>query len=63
MSDENRLIAFLKVARLAEWRLVPTVWNAELREALSDNLVTVGFGGVLRVTENGIKRIHGQSRD
>lgn len=60
MTDDSRLISFLKIAKAMNWRLVPAVWNSELRQALSDNLVTVEWGGVLKVNENGMRRIDGQ---
>jgi hypothetical protein len=36
------------------WRNgVPAVWNDEMRAALGDDLVKVGFGGVIELTKAG----------
>lgn len=57
MDEEPRfdpqLIKFLKVADTARWRDVPKVWNVQLRAALGDSLVKVGWGGVIELTEAG----------
>lgn len=50
---EDRMPHFLKALNGAGWRYVPHVWNEELRRALSDNLVRVGWGGVLELTDAG----------
>lgn len=52
----DRLRQFLSLVPNANWRgrgHPPAVWNEQLREALSDNLVTVGFGGLLKLTDAG----------
>lgn len=50
---EPRLINFLKVVRTARWRQVPKAWHGQLRVALSENLVRVGWGGVIELTDAG----------
>ena len=50
---DEKLINFLARARHANWREPPAVWNEQLRQALSENLVTVGWGGVIKVTDAG----------
>lgn len=52
-SGIERLQEFLRLVATAEWRQPPQVWNEQLREALSDHLVKIGFGGILRLTEAG----------
>lgn len=52
-----RLIMFLKMVRAATWRSVPPNWNEELRQALSDDLVTTGWGGVLKLTDAGKRMV------
>lgn len=59
MSD--RLRDFLLLVRNQDWRNPPAVWNEQLREALSDHLVTIGWGGVLKLTDAGKTRANGQS--
>lgn len=49
----ERLDHFLRLIPSANWRQPPPAWNKELRTALSDRLVTVGFGGVLKLTSEG----------
>lgn len=50
----DRLRQFLSLVPNANWRgQPPAVWNEQLREALSDGLVTVGFGGLLSLTDAG----------
>lgn len=49
-----KLLQFLRLVPSANWRgNPPAVWNAELRESLSDNLVKVGWGGKLELTPAG----------
>lgn len=50
---DEKLVKFLKVAKTARWRDVPKVWNEQLRAALGDNLVRVGWGGVIELTAAG----------
>jgi hypothetical protein len=50
---DEKLINFLARARHANWRQPPKVWNEQLRQALSEGLVTVGWGGVIKVTDTG----------
>jgi len=52
MSDE-KLIRFLKAADGARWSHVPSVWLEQLRTALNENLVKVGWGGIIELTETG----------
>ncbi len=54
---DEKLAKFLKLVPGASWRMPPAVWNEQLRRALSDHLVTVGFGGVLELTSAGRARI------
>jgi hypothetical protein len=49
----DRLADFLRLVRSQDWRDPPAIWNEQLRRALSDGLVTVGWGGVLKLTEAG----------
>lgn len=50
---DDRLQDFLRLVMRQEWRNPPSVWNEQLRVSLSDRFVTVGFGGVLKITEAG----------
>jgi hypothetical protein len=53
-SEEKQLLRnFLRLARDSGWRRPPQVWNKQFREALSMNLVTIGFGGVVKLTDAG----------
>lgn len=52
-----RLRQFLSVVPNMRLRNVPAVWNEEVRRALSDNLVRVGWGGVLELTDEGHKML------
>lgn len=53
-SKDEKLMRFLDLVPNANWRgNVPAVWNEQLREALSEGLVTVGFGGLLKLTDAG----------
>lgn len=56
---EDKLTKFLGIVLNANWRGddMPKVWNEQLRAALSDQLVTVGWGGVLKLTDRGHERI------
>jgi hypothetical protein len=56
MADGERLTKFLSIVPTAGagWcRNVPPVWNAELRAALSDNLIKIGWGGRIELTDAG----------
>lgn len=53
MTTDDRLMKFLKLVPSANWRMPPPVWNKQFRHALSDRLVTVGFAGVLKLTDAG----------
>lgn len=46
---------FLDLVRVAGWHgdSVPKVWHKEMREALSGDLIRVGFGGVIELTTAG----------
>lgn len=49
-----QLEKFLSVVAEGVFRnRVPAAWNAEMRAALSDDLVKVGFGGILELTKAG----------
>jgi hypothetical protein len=50
---DERLQAFLILVRTAKWRVPPRCWDEEFRRALSDRLVTIGFGGTLYLTLGG----------
>lgn len=52
----DRLLNFLAAVKSAGWRAsneMPPVWNAELREAMSDNFIKIGFGGSIELTKAG----------
>lgn len=54
---DDRMRRFLMVAREAGWRAttnyVPVAWAEEYREALANNLVRIGFGGSIELTDAG----------
>jgi hypothetical protein len=50
---DEKLRRFLGLVPTAEWRRPPPVWNEQMRQALADGFVTVGFGGVLKLTDAG----------
>lgn len=52
------LLKFLRLVPSANWREPPRVWNEQLRRALSDGLVTVGWGGVLKLTDAGCEELN-----
>lgn len=56
----EKLINFLALVPCMSWREPPKVWNEQLREALSENYVKVGFGGVLKLTEAGAAIVSGR---
>ena len=43
----------LQAEMLVFGRGAPAVWGAQLREALSEGFVTVGWGGILKLTDAG----------
>lgn len=50
----EQLVKFLELVPQANWRRnMPTVWNEQLRQALSEGLVAIGFGGVFVLTDAG----------
>lgn len=51
---------FLTLVPNARWRLPPPVWRETYRKALSDDLVTPGWGGILKLTAKGRETIDGQ---
>lgn len=61
METDEKLSRFLKIVPSANWRHVPEVWGEQFRRALSDNLVKVGWGGWIELTESG--RSFGQYGD
>lgn len=50
---DEQLLKFLKLVPTAVWRQPPPVWNEQLRSALSDGFISVGFGGTLKLTDAG----------
>lgn len=50
---DEQLKKFLNLIPTANWRQPPKVWNDQLRQALGESYVTVGFGGVLKLTDAG----------
>jgi hypothetical protein len=50
---DEKLTKFLGLVPGANWHQPPQVWGEQLRQALSAGLVTVGFGGVLKLTDAG----------
>jgi hypothetical protein len=32
---------------------MPPTWNEQLREAMSENFISIGFGGLLKLTDAG----------
>ena len=57
----ERLVTFLNLVATANWRQPPPVWNEQLRQALSDDLVRIGFGGVIKLTDAGVAKAEGRS--
>lgn len=53
----ERLKKFLGTLQTAYWRDVPKHWHHELREAIEQQLVKVGWGGVLELTDAGRKAL------
>jgi hypothetical protein len=53
MTDHESLIRFLSVVNTARFKGVPPVWAVPMRQALSDHLIRVGWGGVLELTDAG----------
>lgn len=53
--SEDRLATFLRLVSRGDWR-PPAVWGGEIRRALSDRLVTIGFGGALKLTDAGARK-------
>lgn len=51
----DRLTKFLQIVFTSRMRsgAVPKVWAVEYRQALSDGLVSIGWGGVLDLTDEG----------
>lgn len=52
---DEKLIKFLKLVPAARWHQVPQVWNDQLCAALADRLVTVGWGGMIKLTDEGVQ--------
>jgi hypothetical protein len=52
MTDE-KLINFLSRVPHANWRDPPKVWNDQIRHSMAESLITVGWGGILKLTESG----------
>jgi hypothetical protein len=54
-SDE-RLQAFLILVPTANWRAhngPPKCWNEEFRRAISDGMISIGFGGIIKLNPIG----------
>lgn len=58
MSEDERLLTFMRLVRTNRWRMPPPNWNGELRRSLSQGFVTPGFGGVLKLTEAGLAALN-----
>jgi hypothetical protein len=52
MADE-KLMRFLILVPTANWRSPPTLWGEQFRRALNDDLVTTGWGGIIKLTDDG----------
>jgi hypothetical protein len=50
---DEKLKKFLELVPNASWRRPPPVWNEQLRAALSEGYIKVGFGGGLQLSEAG----------
>lgn len=55
--DDDRLAEFLEIVSGGGWRDVPRIWNEQIRAALSDDLIKIGWGGVLEITDAGKARL------
>jgi hypothetical protein len=53
----DRTEKFLRLVADGYMRKASAQWAAEVRSALSDGLVTVGFGGALQLTDAGRERL------
>jgi hypothetical protein len=61
VARDERLTAFLRLVRAGSiGRNAPPAWQEEMRCALSERLVTIGWGGVLKLTYAGEARAAGQ---
>lgn len=47
--QEDKLARFLALVPTANWKTPPAVWNEQFRQALSDGLVKIGWGGVIKL--------------
>lgn len=54
---KDRLCEFLSRVTAARWRRVPKTWNDEFRQSLNDNLVTIGWGGVIQLADAGKEKL------
>lgn len=50
---KDRLLIFLDLVPTANWKQPPAVWGEQLRQAMGEGFVTVGWGGVLKLTDAG----------
>ena len=50
---DQKLREFLRLVPGAGWRRPPPVWNEQLRAALSEGYIKIGFGGGLQLSEAG----------
>jgi hypothetical protein len=50
---DDKLRRFLRTVPNARWRSgqMPPVWNEQVRQALCDQLILIGFGGLVKLTE------------
>lgn len=51
--SDDKLVKFLKLVPSANWKQPPSVWGEQLRRSLSEGFVSVGFGGILKLTDAG----------
>lgn len=50
---DDQMRKFLTLVQTARWTRAPRVWNPQLREAIGNRHIKVGFGGVLEITDEG----------
>ncbi len=55
IKTDDKLSKFLGRVQAMRWRSgnVPKIWNSQYRFALSNDLIKIGWGGVLELTEDG----------
>jgi hypothetical protein len=50
---DEKLLRFLRLVHVARWSKPPSVWEDQIRASISDGLVTVGWGGLIKLTDAG----------